>query len=103
RAEGDGPELTEAVAEVDLPRAQLTGPEPPADPLGRSHRVLADFVDRDVSLGEAGEVGAHAALDREAVVGVDQEAPDPVVELIADGAVLLGEQPGLDRRGAHRV
>ena len=40
---------------------------------------------------------ANASIYRDAVVGVDQEAADPVIELSAETPLLRGEEPAVLR------
>ena len=70
----------------------------PRDRLG-AHAVLG----RRLRAASAAEVGAHpAAGEPVAVVGVEQQAADAVLELAADPALLLRRVPARQRR-RHRV
>ena len=52
---------------------------------------------------ECNEVGQHATLCLEAVVGIDEERVDAVAQLLLDAGVLRDEQPPGLAVGRHRV
>ena len=98
-------DLAEGVAQVQAALALAGESEPGPDPQPGVERLLADAVllHRGLRLRPLDELRAHPAAGKPvAVVGVDQQPADAVVELIGDGRVLLGREPAGERH-RHRV
>ena len=101
-------ELAERVAQVQLRRAaELSRADPSRDAVGHLQRQRRDLLGALVAIGSLRpQVRAHAPGRRvvDAVVDVDEQRPDPVLQLILDPPALVREvPPGLFGRGERVV
>ena len=104
------PELAEDVAEIRLGIAVrlLAEPQPADQILGPFDRfgseLLGDLLTRLVLAAEIGDHAPEPATRLpDAVVGVDQQRPDAVVELADDPVALIGQEPARLGGSRHRV
>ena len=106
RGERGPAQLAERVAQVHPALAVVAAaPEAVADAQRRLDRLRADAVRLGAlaQLGDALVVGAQVPVGEAlGVVGVDQQAVDPVGQLAGDGALLQRREPAR-QRDRHRV
>jgi hypothetical protein len=92
------------VAKEDLALATAVVADPLAQALRRLDELLAELVgDLGAALGVVVEIGRHPARRLEAVVGVDQQGADAVLELAPEAMALPGKKPAGLASGRHRV
>ncbi len=98
-------ELAQRVAEVHAALALAMEAQPLADAQRGGEALVAHAVlvlDEVEVLAAVDERAHPAAGEPVGVVGVPEQAADPVLELAGDRAILLGGEPALERR-RHRV
>src|SRR5215213_3347529 len=108
--QGGRAELAEDVTEVGLRVSRRSAEGEPADQLLRLRDPgLADLGDHLLPglllLLQVGDDLAEATsvATGDAVVGVDEERPDAVVQLAPDAVALVGQEPAGLLRSRHRV